>query len=609
MTKRQDEEMNDVLPKKRPRFRVLADYDDGDVEGSSQNADEKVVTVLKQQKGKRPSITINRTELNMNDITRICHSFVVNNDVKRPGWLKLNNFKQPGQLVFARINCTLEQLQDEGKQLKFSDKFFDRKWTAVNTEVSNSTVYWDQLLRVKTAKREQLKALFEKEKDPLKELHSDEVLKLALLTTTEEMANLDYPLQGFEEDDIIGVPAVVPTKEKYTRVKKDSPIYTLDCEMCVTELNRSELTRVTLIDENGTCLIDSFVKPFNNIIDYVTCFSGVTEESLKNVSVRLVHVQEAFRRILPPDAILCAHSIENDLKALRMSHPYCIDVGFAYNMVNKKVRTSLRGLMYYYFNERIQSSGMGHCSYEDAWAALRLLKLKLENGISFGSISLGFNYVEWAKKQNFIDCAQLFSISTAKDFAKDPYQAVTLPDPRKIGQCISCKTPLMSQCQITNCLCIERSTKHCCLCIGQNIQHAQLEEKDLFNFGSALSVLSEVSFTPSMKEILKKYKKRRVMIARYLENDEDAAEMTSKSLHVYNMSNWKSLPEIEEEVFDDKIMSHDLCLLEYNAENLTISEIDDYIKALHNRVSNNGVLGILFCTPTKSILCLNVKTL
>lgn len=59
---------------------------------------------------------------------------------------------------------------------------------------------------------------------------------------------------------------------------------------------------------------------------------------------------------------------------------YCIDVGFAYNMINKKMRTSLRGLVYYYFNERIQSSDLGHCSYEDAWAALRLLKLKLENG-------------------------------------------------------------------------------------------------------------------------------------------------------------------------------------------------------------------------------------
>lgn len=68
-------------------------------------------------------------------------------------------------------------------------------------------------------------------------------------------------------------------------------------------------------------MIDTYVKPVNKIIDYVTCFSGVTEESLRGVSVRLSHVQDAFRRILPPDAILCAHSIENDLKALRMSHP------------------------------------------------------------------------------------------------------------------------------------------------------------------------------------------------------------------------------------------------------------------------------------------------
>jgi len=162
--------------------------------------------------------------------------------------------------------------------------------------------------------------LFEKEKDPLKELRSEDSIKLSLLTTLEDMGNLEYPLPCFKDRNIAGIPKVVPTKEQYSRVTKDSPIYVFDCEMCLTEGNRSEITRVTLIDEKGAVLIDSFVKPFNKIIDYVTCFSGITKEALENVSVRLTDIQEAFRRILPPDAILCAHTIENDLKALRMSH-------------------------------------------------------------------------------------------------------------------------------------------------------------------------------------------------------------------------------------------------------------------------------------------------
>lgn len=68
-------------------------------------------------------------------------------------------------------------------------------------------------------------------------------------------------------------------------------------------------------------MIDTFVRPRNPITDYVTCFSGVTEECLRDVTVRVEDVQEAFQRVLPADAILCGHSIENDLMAMRMSHP------------------------------------------------------------------------------------------------------------------------------------------------------------------------------------------------------------------------------------------------------------------------------------------------
>jgi RNA exonuclease 1 len=61
------------------------------------------------------------------------------------------------------------------------------------------------------------------------------------------MANLNYPLPGFEKDEIVGILPVIPTKEEYASVTKDSPIYVLDCEMCNTEVGMAELTRVTLV--------------------------------------------------------------------------------------------------------------------------------------------------------------------------------------------------------------------------------------------------------------------------------------------------------------------------------------------------------------------------
>jgi hypothetical protein len=101
----------------------------------------------------------------------------------------------------------------------------------------------------------------------------------------------------------------------------------------------------------------------------------------------------------------------------------------------------------------------------------------------FGSIPLGFNYPEWAKKQDFRECAQMFTLSTAKDFAKDPYRAITLPEPKEIGKCSGCNSAFMSQCAIEGCLCVERCAKFCCLCVGKDVKHETPAENEQFKFG------------------------------------------------------------------------------------------------------------------------------
>ncbi|XP_050664370.1 RNA exonuclease 5 [Leptidea sinapis] len=176
----------------------------------------------------------------------------------------------------------------------------------------------------------------------------------------------------------------VLSKNKYEAVTPKSPMFGLDCEMCITKAG-SELTRVSVVNENYEVVYESFVKPYNNITDYLTRFSGITESSLSNVTKRLEDVQNDLRELLPPDAILIGQSLNFDLHALKMMHPYVIDTSCIYNFSGDRGRkTKLKILAKEFLNEDIQTGKSGHCSAEDALTALKLVQLKLSKCIEFG---------------------------------------------------------------------------------------------------------------------------------------------------------------------------------------------------------------------------------
>lgn len=57
----------------------------------------------------------------------------------------------------------------------------------------------------------------------------------------------------------------------------------IDCEMVgVGHFKISALGRVSIVNENGFCVYDTFVNPMEQITDYCTEYSGIRAEDLVN---------------------------------------------------------------------------------------------------------------------------------------------------------------------------------------------------------------------------------------------------------------------------------------------------------------------------------------
>ncbi|NXI94620.1 REXO5 exonuclease, partial [Psophia crepitans] len=210
--------------------------------------------------------------------------------------------------------------------------------------------------------------------DPIIQKYGGEKQGLTSYTLTlEEQKKNDYPIRGSPK-----CKGYVYTECDQQRTDS-SPLFGLDCEMCLTAKG-NEVTRVSLVDAQGQCLLNELIKPESTVVNYRTRFSGITKKMLLPVKTRLADIQTRLKKLLPHDAVLVGHSLNADLQALEMIHPSVIDTSLLFAR-NEGRRFKLKFLAKAVLGKEIQcEQRLGHDPAEDARAALELAQFFIEQG-------------------------------------------------------------------------------------------------------------------------------------------------------------------------------------------------------------------------------------
>ncbi|XP_078317997.1 uncharacterized protein LOC111120909 isoform X2 [Crassostrea virginica] len=231
-------------------------------------------------------------------------------------------------------------------------------------------------------------------------LYQEDVFsRTLLLLSTAQLMQEKYPLPVQYSN--VNTMDFKFTKDNYSPVDERSPMFGLDCEMCLTVARRLELTRISIVNEKLEVLYDTFVKPHNRIINYLTEFSGITKAILDPVTTRLSDVQKKIRELLPANAIICGQSLGGDLRAIKMYHPYVIDTSCIYNLSGRSgMKTGLKRLTEMFVKETIQEGTKGHNSVEDAKATMKLVQHKLKHNVNYGDVRMGWTVANPDPEEN-----------------------------------------------------------------------------------------------------------------------------------------------------------------------------------------------------------------
>jgi hypothetical protein len=191
---------------------------------------------------------------------------------------------------------------------------------------------------------------------------------------------------------------------------------TFDCEMAYTTLGLELIRLTAVLWPVGDLLLDILVRPYGEILDLNTRFSGVStaqwtsaishapstsisdidpaSTTLSIVSSPAIARSMLFS-LLTPSTPLLGHAIDNDLNSCRIIHPFIIDTVLLFpHPKGLPIRFGLKMLAGKHLSRGIQLGGEdGHDSKEDALATGDLCRWKVAEEWK-GLRAKGWRFVE-----------------------------------------------------------------------------------------------------------------------------------------------------------------------------------------------------------------------
>ncbi|KAM9956819.1 hypothetical protein ACTFIR_003553 [Dictyostelium discoideum] len=407
----------------------------------------------------KPTFSINRNNCTIKDIQDYIVWLMLRFKVPTPNWIFTAMSPLIKKVVVVSIQGISSLMHDKLSLLSGKDHLFSQVFEAKNKvelQFPNYNHIFESLLNVKTCKVQKIDTCekMRKEIEPIsfyllddqqliengyfsiKDLkdgwvYSNQVKQiLNLLKSSSDDNNNNNINKEEEEEEEEDNGASSPTSPKSPTTSttgniddsdndnslinklnlKVKEMLAIDCEMCRTEGGQLELTRISIVNEQKKVILNEFVLPEKPIIDYLTQYSGITADTLKNVTNRLPDIHAKLEKLVGVDTVLIGHSLENDLKAMKFIHRKIIDTSILYP-TGSNGKFSLKYLTKKYLNRIIQSTKhgkLGHDSIEDARATMDLAQLKIQKGKSFGTTFASMENLfdkinKHEKKSSFID--------------------------------------------------------------------------------------------------------------------------------------------------------------------------------------------------------------